>query len=60
VNDGQFSLIYELEDSDNWLDEDCWVKANPSLDFALQRDTVRDYVNEAMMVPSELFDTMTK
>ena len=60
VNDGQFSLIYELEDSDNWLDEDCWIKANPSLDTALQRDTVRDYVNEAMMVPSEMFDTMTK
>lgn len=60
VNDGQFSLIYELEDSDNWLDEDCWIKANPSLDTALQRDTVRDYVNEALMVPSALFDTMTK
>lgn len=60
VNDGQFSLIYELEDSDDWTDESTWIKANPSLDAALQRDTVRDYVTEAQMVPSEMFDTMTK
>ena len=25
------SFIYELDDPDEWLDEDCWIKANPGL-----------------------------
>lgn len=59
-NDGQFSAIYEIEEDDDWTDENIWIKANPSLDAALQRDTVRDYVKEAMMVPSVMYDTLTK
>lgn len=60
TNDGQFSAIYDLEEGDDWTDQTIWKKANPSLDAALQRDTVQDMVNEALTVPSEMYDTLTK
>lgn len=41
------SFIYELDDSDEWLDEDCWIKANPGIDIIKSREELRANVERA-------------
>lgn len=43
------SFIYELDDPDEWLYEDCWIKANPGLDIIKSREELRANVNRAKL-----------
>ncbi len=43
------SFIYELDDPDEWLDEDCWIKANPGLDTIKSRKELRGFVERAKL-----------
>ena len=38
-------VIYELDSVDEWLDEECWYKANPNLGISKSVDYMRDKVN---------------
>lgn len=40
-DDRLFPLIYELDDISEIDDEDCWVKANPAIDFIKKREDLR-------------------
>lgn len=44
-------LIYELDSRAEWTDENCWIKANPSLDTIKSRDALRYKVQKAMQNP---------
>lgn len=44
-------LIYELDSRNEWTNEDCWIKANPSLDAVKSRDALRYKVQKAMQNP---------
>lgn len=37
-DDEFFGIIYCLEDSDDWTDPVCWIKANPNLEYEVGRD----------------------
>lgn len=53
-NDGWFSLISALdEDDDPFIDESCWVKANPLLGVSIFPEFIREQVNEARGMPSK-------
>ena len=41
------SFIYELDDPDEWLDEDCWIKANPGLGKIKSLKELRGFVERA-------------
>ncbi len=41
------SFIYELDEKEEWLDESCWIKANPGLDIIKSRDELRANVERA-------------
>lgn len=41
------SFIYELDEPDEWLDEENWVKANPGLDVIKSREELRANVERA-------------
>lgn len=41
------SFIYELDHIDEWLDEDCWIKSNPGIDFIKKREELRRFVEKA-------------
>lgn len=41
------AFIYELDDPDEWMDEDAWMKANPSLDVIKSRSELRKNVERA-------------
>lgn len=43
------SFIYELDEPEEWLDEESWIKANPGLDIIKSRDELRANVERAMI-----------
>ena len=45
-------FIYELDSSDEWDKEDCWIKANPGLGTIKSYDYLRQMVSKAKMDPS--------
>lgn len=46
-DDSQFSLIYELDQDDNWDDPKQWVKPNPNLGVTVQKEYLEREVNRA-------------
>lgn len=55
--DGQYSddrfiaFIYELDKREEWIDEKCWVKANPGLGTIKNLETLRAKVEKAKLNP---------
>lgn len=41
------SFIYELDDPDEWLDESCWIKANPGLGKIKSLKELKGFVERA-------------
>ncbi len=40
-------FIYELDKPEEWLDEECWIKANPGIDSVKSREYLRECVQKA-------------
>jgi phage terminase large subunit-like protein len=59
-DDRMLPIIYELDDRSEWLNEDCWVKANPGLGTIKKWEALSDNVNKGMQDPSFLPTLMTK
>ena len=53
-------IIYELDDYDEWLDEDAWIKANPGLDTIKSREFLKECVQKAKDDPSFRPTVLTK
>lgn len=47
-------FIFSLDPKDNWKDEACWVKANPSLGAILPITALRNQLKEALGKPTAL------
>ena len=45
-------LIYELNNSATWTDEDSWIEANPGLGTIKKRETLREFVEKAKVDPA--------
>ena len=48
----QFSLLYSLDDGDDWEDEKVWGKANPGLNTIVSMDYLRNELQNARNMPS--------
>ena len=59
-DDSQFVAIYTLDDEDDWHDENCWAKANPSLGVTVQVDYLRQQVKKAVNNTTLEVGTRTK
>ena len=60
-DDSQFCALYQLDEKDDWMnDEECWVKANPSLGQTVTYQYLRDQVQQVKNNPSLLFGVLTK
>jgi phage terminase large subunit-like protein len=55
-NDAYFAYIATIDDDDDWANEACWVKANPSLGVTVRLETLRDECLLAKQMPSKLND----
>ena len=51
-DDTQFSAIYELDDDDDWLDEDNWIKCSPSLGQTVKKDYMREQITAVKNNPA--------
>ena len=61
IDDERFAaFIYELDDPDEWLDETCWIKANPGLGTIKKFDFLKRCVEKAKADPSFLPTVKTK
>ena len=59
-DDTQFSLIYQLDEGDDWRDENVWKKCCPSLDQTVIRDNMREQVQDAINNPGLTVGVLTK
>ncbi|MCI9607771.1 MAG: terminase large subunit [Muribaculaceae bacterium] len=46
-DDSQFAAIFTLDDTDNYKDENVWVKANPSLGVTVRKEYLAQQVTKA-------------
>ena len=53
-------VIYELDDEKEWLNEECWFKANPSLGTIKSIKSIREKVERAKANPIELVNLLCK
>jgi phage terminase large subunit-like protein len=49
--DHVFCILYELDESDDWRDETCWIKALPMIGISPSLDYVRRYCIDAQQTP---------
>lgn len=60
VDETVLPVIYELDDPSEWLDEECWYKANPNLGVSKTFDYLRNKVQKAKNSPIELTNLLCK
>ena len=60
VDETLLPIIYELDSKDEWLDEECWVKANPGLGTIKKIKGIRDKVARAKIKADELKNLLCK
>lgn len=53
-------IIYELDDEKEWVDEECWYKANPALGTIKSIKALREKVERAKNNPIELVNLLCK
>lgn len=59
-DDTQFAALYELDEDDDWRDEKCWIKANPSLGETVILEKLRNEVKRATNNSALEFGVRTK
>ena len=59
-DDAFFSIIYTLDDGDDWQDEGNWVKANPNLGVSVSVDYLREQARQAVIMPTAKVNFLTK
>ena len=52
-DDSHFAFIAALDEGDDWTDEDCWPKANPSLGTTVRIETLREECEKAKQISSQ-------
>ena len=58
--DTLFAAIYQLDVDDQWDDESCWIKANPTLGGSISYKFLREQVEQAKNNPSQEVSIKTK
>jgi phage terminase large subunit-like protein len=58
--DSLFSIIFTMDEADDWKDEKNWIKSNPNLDITVKRAFLRKQVIKATNNPSEEVGIKTK
>lgn len=54
IDDPRFlSIIYSLDEKEDWEDEENWRKVNPSIGFTMEIDKLRDAYKEAKHIPAK-------
>ncbi len=60
IDESFIPFIYELDSKAEYLKEECWIKANPSLDVIKTKDYLRSFIEKAKIDTSFLPTLLTK
>lgn len=60
VDESLFSVIYTIDDDDNWTEESSWRKANPNWGVSVDPDQVAQLAAKAMQMPAAQANFKTK
>lgn len=60
TDERKFSLLYELDNPQDWLNEGAWQEANPSLGTIIKIEKLREIVTVALNKPKSLNSVKTK
>jgi phage terminase large subunit-like protein len=58
--DSIFPIIYSIDSLDDIKDENCWSKSNPCLDTIVEREVIRNKLNELKGQTGKLTEYVTK
>ena len=59
-DDAYFTIIFALDEGDDWADETTWQKANPNLNVSVSLDYLREQYRAAVRTPSLQVNFKTK
>ena len=59
-DDSLFSIIYSLDEEDDWSDDMTWIKSNPNLDITVNSSFIQKQVIQAKNNPSDEVGIKTK
>lgn len=59
-DDKVLPIIYELDSEEEWTDESCWEKANPSMNVLFKSEELKRKVEKAKRFPSNKPNLLTK
>lgn len=59
-DDSFFPLLYCLDEDDDWLDANCYIKANPNLGVSIKLETLIEEQKEAIQKPTYKSEFYTK
>jgi phage terminase large subunit-like protein len=59
-DDSFFSAIYSLDEDDDWMNPDTWIKSNPNLDLTISKDFIGQQVTQAINSPADEVGVKTK
>ena len=59
-DDAFLVMLYTLDEGDDYNDPDNWIKANPSLGVIISEEDIMVEFNQALNVPSQLVNFLTK
>lgn len=60
TDDSMFTIIYTLDEKDDWKDPGVWIKANPNLGVTVHKDFLVQQVLQATNNPSDEVGVRTK
>lgn len=60
IDESFLAFIYELDDDIEWMDESCWIKANPSLGITKPVSYLQEQVQRALNEPNYKNTVLTK
>ena len=60
TDDSYFTIIYSLDEGDDWQDESTWPKANPNLGVSVKPDYLQEQYAKAVRLPSQQVNFKTK
>ena len=55
-----FTVIYSLDEGDNWQDQNVWIKSNPNLDVTVKTEFIQQQVQQAINSPADEVGVKTK
>lgn len=60
IEDTLFSMIFTLDEGDNYEDEKVWIKSNPCLGVSVRKEALEERVVEAKGLATKFVDVLTK